>query len=163
MLALAPKVLGAAHTQLTSLVAPSDLPLSDVWEAIAECVAEVDDDALFELLCDLAEITSATARRDLVTQQTPETRRRLRLLTTHLSPESSIALAWHWIQTWASPDHAPALDSLFSVRTNEEMKELMLNACRQMEKLLKLKNEHQKEYEHNIRSYNLRYCGNWER
>ena len=47
--------------------------------------------------------------------------------------------------------------------TDSEMKEIMLNACRMVEKLLKLKNEDEGEYHRKLLEYNLQYCRKWER
>lgn len=47
--------------------------------------------------------------------------------------------------------------------TNAEMKELMLNACEHMEKLLRLKQEDPAAYYQKILKFNLQFCRQWER
>lgn len=54
-------------------------------------------------------------------------------------------------------------DPAFSRITDDEMKDLMINACRQMAKLLQLKESDPEEYYRFLGSYNLRYCRKWER
>ncbi len=53
-------------------------------------------------------------------------------------------------------------DSLSRI-TDAEMKELMLHACERVEDLLRLKERDPKKYEALIKSYNILYCGAWER
>lgn len=60
--------------------------------------------------------------------------------------------------------HSPLLeDPTLSRITDAEMKELMLTACRQLAKLLELKETSPVEYGYQIRSYGKRYCQRWER
>ena len=60
--------------------------------------------------------------------------------------------------------YSPALkDPAVSRITDDEMKELMLHACRQMAQLLELKESNPDEYELQIKSYTFRYCRRWER
>lgn len=47
--------------------------------------------------------------------------------------------------------------------TQEEMKEIMLNASRVVEQLLKEKKENEGEYLLKMMDYNRRYCRGWER
>lgn len=47
--------------------------------------------------------------------------------------------------------------------TDAEMKELMLNACEHMEKLLRLKQEDPAAYYQNILGFNLQFCRKWKR
>ena len=54
-------------------------------------------------------------------------------------------------------------DSDLSRITDPEMKEIMLNACRVVERLLKLKESDPIEYYLRLHDYNWRYCGKWER
>ena len=54
-------------------------------------------------------------------------------------------------------------DPSLSRITDQEMKELMLNACEHIEKLLRLKETDPEQYATFIRSYNFRYCGRWQR
>jgi hypothetical protein len=54
-------------------------------------------------------------------------------------------------------------DSSLSRITNEEMKSIMISACRKIEELLLLKENDPDEYERRIRDYNLDYCKGWER
>lgn len=54
-------------------------------------------------------------------------------------------------------------DPSLSRITDDEMKALMINACRKMEELLQLKESDPEEYYRFIGSYNWRYCRQWER
>jgi hypothetical protein len=54
-------------------------------------------------------------------------------------------------------------DPSLSRITDDEMKMLMINACRKMEELLQLKESDPEEYYRFIGSYNRRYCRRWER
>jgi hypothetical protein len=54
-------------------------------------------------------------------------------------------------------------DQSLSRITNEEMKTIMLNACRKVEELLLLKDSDPDEYERRLRVYNDRDCHKWER
>jgi len=54
-------------------------------------------------------------------------------------------------------------DSSLSRITDKEMKEIMINACKCVEKLLRVKEEKPKEYNTDIKKYNIMYCNNWER
>jgi len=47
--------------------------------------------------------------------------------------------------------------------TDDEMRALMLNASRQLAKLLELKLKNPEKYNQQIREYNLMYCSKWER
>jgi hypothetical protein len=46
--------------------------------------------------------------------------------------------------------------------TDEEMKEIMMNACQTLERLLRLKESNQEEYYRSIGFFS-RYCRRWER
>lgn len=54
-------------------------------------------------------------------------------------------------------------DPSLSRITDEEMKTLMINACRQLTELLELKESNPAEYDRQMKSYNWRYCRRWER
>ena len=54
-------------------------------------------------------------------------------------------------------------DPSLSRITDEEMKALMISACRQLAKLLELKATDFADYERQIKSYNWRYCRAWAR
>jgi hypothetical protein len=54
-------------------------------------------------------------------------------------------------------------DESLSRLTDSEMKRLMLHACEQMEKILRLKEANPEEYAVQIRSYNFRFCRRWQR
>lgn len=47
--------------------------------------------------------------------------------------------------------------------TDAEMKELMLNACEHMEKLLRLKQDDPGAYYQKIMEFNLKFCREWDR
>ncbi|QDV61975.1 hypothetical protein [Crateriforma conspicua] len=53
-------------------------------------------------------------------------------------------------------------DGLSRIR-DDEMRELMLSACRQMERLLRMKTEEPIRYRREMREYGRRYCREWER
>lgn len=60
--------------------------------------------------------------------------------------------------------NSPLLDDPSLSRiTDEEMKTLMIQACRQLAKLLKFKSDEPAEYDRQLRSYHARYCRGWER
>jgi hypothetical protein len=54
-------------------------------------------------------------------------------------------------------------DKTLSRITDAEMKELMLNACEHVEKLLRMKESDPGKYSLFILDYNLRYCRKWDR
>lgn len=54
-------------------------------------------------------------------------------------------------------------DESLSRITDEEMKDLMLNACEQVEQLLRLKESAPDEYALQVRAYNFRFCRQWKR
>lgn len=47
--------------------------------------------------------------------------------------------------------------------TNDEMKQLMINACETLANLLTLKEENPEEYRRKMKDYGEMYCWNWER
>lgn len=82
--------------------------------------------------------------------------------------EANALVAWAFRNGPLEDLHAgrtsPLLDDpTLSRITDAEMKTLMLNACRQLAKLLELKTKSPDEYVRQIQSYNFRYCLNWER
>ena len=82
--------------------------------------------------------------------------------------EANALVAWAFrngpLEDLHAGQHSPLLDDpSFSRITDEEMKALMLSACRQMAALLELKESDPDEYQRQIKSYNWRYCRNWER
>jgi hypothetical protein len=54
-------------------------------------------------------------------------------------------------------------DKSLSRITDQEMKELMLFACEHVERILRLKESDPQEYDLFVKSYNFRYCRQWER
>jgi hypothetical protein len=54
-------------------------------------------------------------------------------------------------------------DPALSRVTNEEMKTIMIAACRKVEELLRLKEADPEEYKRRLRDYGERYCYAWER
>jgi hypothetical protein len=82
--------------------------------------------------------------------------------------EANALVAWAFrngpLEDLHAGQSSPLLDDPGLSRiTDAEMKTLMLNACRQMAKLLELKAKSPDEYVRQIQSYNFRYCLNWER
>jgi hypothetical protein len=82
--------------------------------------------------------------------------------------EANALVAWAFrngpLENLHAGKYSPLLDDPSVSRiTDDEMKELMINACRQLAKLLELKATDPAEYEGQIRSYNNRYCRGWER
>jgi hypothetical protein len=68
------------------------------------------------------------------------------------------------IETLHAGKHSELLtDRSLSRITNEEMKSIMITACRKVEELLLLKETNPDEYHRRIRNYNLDYCKGWER
>jgi hypothetical protein len=60
--------------------------------------------------------------------------------------------------------YSPLLeDKSLSRITDEEVKTLMIHACRRVEELLRLKQSNPTEYEARMRDYHFRYCDQWER
>jgi hypothetical protein len=54
-------------------------------------------------------------------------------------------------------------DPSLSRITDDEMKDLMINASEHVEKLLRMREENPDEYVEKIVKYNRDYCGGWER
>ena len=54
-------------------------------------------------------------------------------------------------------------DASLSRITDDEMRALMINASRTLEKLLRLKEKNPDEYYDRLARYNLMYCRSWER
>ena len=54
-------------------------------------------------------------------------------------------------------------DHSLSRITDAEMKELMVSACERIEFLLSMKSIHPKKYDTMVKTYNMMYCGQWER
>lgn len=82
--------------------------------------------------------------------------------------EANALVAWAFrngpLENLHAGKYSPLLeDSSLSRITDAEMKALMINACRQLTKLLELKASNPAEYARQIKSYNIRYCRNWER
>ncbi|MCE9552041.1 MAG: hypothetical protein K8T91_01515 [Planctomycetes bacterium] len=82
--------------------------------------------------------------------------------------EANALVAWAFrngpLEDLHAGAHSPLLeDKQYSRITDEEMKELMLNACDQVERLLKLKQDDPGEYWLKMMDYGFRYCRNWKR
>jgi hypothetical protein len=82
--------------------------------------------------------------------------------------EANALVAWAFrngpLEDLHAGKYSPLLeDPDLSRISDAEMKTLMLNACCQLAKLLELKATKPAEYEHQIKSYNIRYCSKWER
>jgi hypothetical protein len=82
--------------------------------------------------------------------------------------EANTLVAWAFrngpIENLHAGKYSPLLeDPQLSRITNAEMKALMLNACRQLAKLLELKESNPAEYAWRIMAYNDDYCRSWER
>ncbi|MCH7725095.1 MAG: hypothetical protein IH991_01245 [Planctomycetes bacterium] len=82
--------------------------------------------------------------------------------------EANALVAWAFRNGSLEDLHAgkrsPLLDDpALSRITDEEMKDLMMNACRQLAKFLELKAADPVKYEREIKSYKFRYCHEWER
>ncbi|MCG8586255.1 MAG: hypothetical protein MI757_16230 [Pirellulales bacterium] len=61
-------------------------------------------------------------------------------------------------------EHSELLDDdRYSRITDAEMKRLMVNACEQVEALLRLKQESPKQYEFEVKAYAAMYCRGWRR
>lgn len=82
--------------------------------------------------------------------------------------ETNALVAWAFrngpLEDLHAGKHSELLeDPSLSRITDEEMKTLMISACRQLAKLLELKETNPAEYERQMKSYNWRYCRRWER
>src|SRR5262245_30380915 len=82
--------------------------------------------------------------------------------------EANALVAWAFhngpLEDLHAGQHSALLeDPALSRITDDEMKTLMLSACRQLAQLLELKETDPGEYERQIKSYNWRYCRGWER
>lgn len=82
--------------------------------------------------------------------------------------EANALVAWAFrngpLEKLHAGKHSALLDDpTLSRITDEEMRTLMINACRQMAFLLELKAREPAEYKRQIKSYNWRYCHGWER
>lgn len=85
-----------------------------------------------------------------------------------LRDEANALVAWAFRNGPLEGLHAGApspllADPNLSRITDDEMRALMLNACRQLEKLLELKARDPVDYERQIKAYCVRYCHRWER
>jgi len=60
---------------------------------------------------------------------------------------------------WSELLNDPSLSRI----TDEEMKTIMLHACRTMVELLEMKERDPEAYYQEIMTYNFRYCRRWER
>lgn len=54
-------------------------------------------------------------------------------------------------------------DPSLSRITDNEMKELMINACDMVERLVRQKQDNPQDYDRTMRSYNRQYCWSWKR
>ena len=82
--------------------------------------------------------------------------------------EANTVVAWAFrngpLEELHAGEYSPLLeDATLNRITDEAMKALMINACRQMAKLLELKAIDSMEYERKIKSYNAQYSKTWER
>ena len=82
--------------------------------------------------------------------------------------EANALVAWAFrngpLEDLHAGKHSALLDDpTLSRITDDELKALMINASRQLAKLLELKVTAPAEYDRQIKSYNLRYCRRWER
>jgi len=82
--------------------------------------------------------------------------------------EANALVAWAFrngpLEDLHAGEHSALLeDPSLSRITDEEMKALMISACRQLAELLTLKATEPAGYERQIKSYNWRYCRDWER
>jgi len=82
--------------------------------------------------------------------------------------EANAMVAWAFrngpLEDLHAGEYLPLLENPSLSRiSDDEMKTLMINACCQMEKLLRLKASNPAEYERQIKSYCWRYCRSWER
>jgi hypothetical protein len=82
--------------------------------------------------------------------------------------EANALVAWAFrngpLEDLHAGKHSALLDDATLCRiTDNEMKTLMISACRQLATLLELKAKDADEYDRQIKSYNLRYCRGWER
>lgn len=85
-----------------------------------------------------------------------------------LRDEANAIVAWAFrngpIETLHAGTHSPLLeDPSLSRITDAEMRELMLAACRMMEKILRLKASDPQEYARQIQGFRDSYCRAWER
>jgi hypothetical protein len=85
-----------------------------------------------------------------------------------LRDEANAIVAWAFrngpLENLHAGKHSALLeDRSLSRITDEEMKELMLNACAMVEKLLRLKETDRDKYYLEIVQYNLQYCRKWQR
>lgn len=85
-----------------------------------------------------------------------------------LRDEANAIVAWAFrngpLEDLHAGKHSPLLeDKQYSRITDDEMKQLMLSACDQVERLLRLKQDNPGEYWLKIMDYGQRYCRNWQR
>lgn len=82
--------------------------------------------------------------------------------------EANAIVAWAFrngpLEDLHAGEHSPLLeDKRCSRITDQEMKELMLSACNQMERLLRLKQDNPGEYWLTLMDYCNSYCRDWQR
>jgi hypothetical protein len=85
-----------------------------------------------------------------------------------LRDEANALVAWAFrngpLEQLHAGKRSPLLDDpQLSRITDEEMKTLMINACRHLARLMELKSQDPDEYDRQIREYHGRYCSGWER
>jgi hypothetical protein len=85
-----------------------------------------------------------------------------------LRDEANAIVAWAFRNGPLEDLHAGQFSELlqdkkYSRITDEEMKQLMLYACEQVELLLRLKQDNPREYDLQIKSYAFRNCRRWDR
>ena len=85
-----------------------------------------------------------------------------------LRDEANAIVAWAFRNGPLEDLHAGKYSELLtdpslSRITDDEMKALMINACKVVKRLLRLKESDPEEYHRQTVSYNFRYCHGWER
>ncbi|MCE9554683.1 MAG: hypothetical protein K8T91_15105 [Planctomycetes bacterium] len=82
--------------------------------------------------------------------------------------EANALAAWAFrngpLEDLHAGEHSPLLeDKRYSRITDQEMKELMLSACKQMERLLRMKQDNPDVYWLKLMEYAHSYCRDWQR
>jgi hypothetical protein len=82
--------------------------------------------------------------------------------------EANALVAWAFrngmLEELHAGEHSPLLDDPSLSRiSDDEMKALMIQACRQLARLLQLKSDDPAEYDRQIHAYHQLYCRGWER
>jgi len=153
-------LLGICQTQTLANWASREATADEVARLKRSDARQRSYDVEPELLARLAQATPSATAEDPFAAHFPDG------LT--IRDEANALVAWAFrngpLEDLHAGQHSELLDDpTLSRITDEEMKTLMISACRQLAGLLEMKLNDPAKYEQEIKSYNVRYCRGWER